>query len=107
MSVDYFFEVPAGARNTTFGYGWKRYGPFDEIPKSLWNLPHHVYMAHGGNCSREDEFYFQDEDDAFWFWNEGFKECLHDGFDCTTRNIMEMSLWINGCRIKHTLDGRD
>ena len=55
-----------------------------------------MFLAHGGNPLCEEQYFFEDEADARWFWKEGYKERLYlIGDGPATRGYDGMTLWIN------------
>jgi hypothetical protein len=72
VSIDRFWQVPAGDRNTQSA-SWSKYPPGD---KSITITPHRVFLAHGGNSLTNELFLFDDKDDAQWFYTEGFRGML-------------------------------
>jgi hypothetical protein len=95
MSIDNFICVPAGARNNRDGSDTK-YKSGD--PGSAANYTRHqVSVTHGTNVLIDERYLFQDEMDARWFWEEGYKECLFKaGSDGDNRGYERMALWLNG-----------
>jgi hypothetical protein len=95
MSIDNFIWVPIGARYTGDG-GDTKYKSGDL--GSAANYPRHqVSVTHGTNVLIDERYLFQDEMDARWFWEEGYKERLfRAGSDGVTDGYERMTLWLNG-----------
>jgi len=72
MSIDYFWYVPAGDRDTN-SKNWRRYYPGD---KNIPIKPYEVFVAHGGNSLIDELFLFDNKEDAQWFYAEGYRGML-------------------------------
>ena len=94
MSIDNCIWVPAGARNDrNTSYAKHKCG--DLMPPERYTR-HQVFLAHGGNVLIDEQYFFEDEADARWFWNEGYKERLNllgDGH--INHGYDRMALWVN------------
>ena len=99
MSIDNFIRVPTGVRNDK-SIGYRKYKSWsDMLTSEKSDVPkHQVFLAHGANVLIDEQYYFEDPEDARWFWNEGYhgrlflldeEEGLSAGYD-------RMSLWIDG-----------
>jgi hypothetical protein len=97
MSIDNYIWVPAGARYKkpgVSGYGWTKYKSFGEMPDSQ-KTPHQVFLAHQHMI--DEQYFFEDADDARWFWLEGYKGSLIlDDDGKTPMSYDRMALWIGG-----------
>lgn len=98
MSIDHHFYVPAGVRN----HPERRFSD-----NKFWSLAsmreagheatkHQVFIAHGTTLDADilidEQFYFEDAEDARWFYREGYKRMLYEGEAAPDR----MALWIDG-----------
>jgi hypothetical protein len=102
MSIDSRIFVPAGARNRKnddpeYPLTKIKYKAGDQMPESQMT-PHQVFLAHQHLI--DEQYFFEDADDARWFWVEGYKRCLYLDKDGETVMPYErMALWINGEQI--------
>jgi hypothetical protein len=100
VSIDSRIFVPTGARNRKpddphYTLTKIKYKAGDSMPESQMTQ-HQVYLAH----MIDEQYFFEDTDDARWFWVEGYKRCLYLGEDGQTVMPYErMALWINGWEI--------
>jgi hypothetical protein len=97
MGIDHHYYISAGMRES-------RKRRFDdcrdreaiEILTKHGVPKHQVFLAHGGSeaaCYLIDEqFYFEDPEDARWFFREGYKRMLFSDEVAIDR----MALWIDG-----------
>jgi hypothetical protein len=94
MSIDYFIWVPAGARNQSNGSNTKYRS---ETPSPSENCTRHgVSLTHGADLLIDERYFFEDELDARWFWESGYKERLFKaGSEGETCGYEKMSLWLN------------
>jgi hypothetical protein len=94
MSIDNFIWVPGGTRN---GADYRRYKSWsDMVAGESATVPgHQVFLAHQHPI--DEQYFFEDSDDARWFWAEGYKACLflEDGSE-TPMSCDRMALWIGG-----------
>jgi hypothetical protein len=93
MSIDHHFYVAAGMRSSeTRRFSEFKYNNLGEL-RDAGHPPtdHQVFMAHGG-CGIDEQFYFEDAEDARWFYREGHKRMLYEGEEQPDR----MSLLIAG-----------
>ena len=99
MSVDNYTWVPAGARHTyksDRGRTWPTYKSPAELSDNLKSR-HQVYIAHE---SLDEQYFFEDADDARWFWIEGYRGSLFlDSDEKTVRPYSQMALWIDDVEI--------
>jgi hypothetical protein len=94
MSIDNFIWVPIGARYTGDG-GDTKYK--SDLGSASNYTQHQVSVTHGTNVLIDERYLFQDEMDARWFWEEGYKERLfRAGSDGVTDGYERMTLWLNG-----------
>jgi hypothetical protein len=99
--IDHHSYVPAGMRNseTRLFSEFKFYslGAMKNAGHSA--TKHQVFLAHGAveydnrttMALVDEQFYFEDADDARWFWTEGYKRMLYEGEKYPDR----MALWID------------
>lgn len=96
MSIDHVFYVPAGFRNLepkgTFG----EHKDCMHAHQHAWT-PHQVFFAHGANFLIDEQYTFEDPEDARWFFDEGYKRMLYEGEPEPDR----MALWINDEEADH------
>jgi len=94
MGIDYFFWFPAGFSNDRIGYTKYRCGecmPLDKCTR------HQVFLAHGSNVLIDEQYFFQAEVDARWFWEVGYKERLYlIGEGPENYGYDRMHLWVDG-----------
>jgi len=112
MSIDHHFYVPAGMRDsTTRRFGEFKYNSYAAMKAAGHpDAIHQTFLAHGevgGVVVLIDEqFYFEDAEDARWFHREGYKRVLYDGEEEPDRK----ALFIDGHEVDfHVLandDGR-
>jgi hypothetical protein len=100
MSIDNRISVPAGARNAKPGhrnYAWTKYKCGDVFPREK-TTRHQVFLAHGANVLIDEQYFFEDPEDARWFWNEGYNERLFllDEEEGLSAGYDRMALWIDG-----------
>jgi hypothetical protein len=97
MSIDNHYYVAAGMRNSKTRY--YNLGAMGDAGHPATN--HQVFLAHGvvelsdgtsGICLIDDQYYFEDPEDARWFFAEGYKRMLYEGEKYPDR----MALWIDG-----------
>jgi hypothetical protein len=98
MSIDHHFYVPAGMRNSeTRRFSKFKYNSLGAL-RDAGHAPtdHQVFLAHSGAGDVailiDEQFYFEDPEDARWFYREGYKRMLYDGEEQPDR----MSLFIDG-----------
>jgi hypothetical protein len=95
MSIDNRIWVPAGARTDQNDCDSK-YKSGDLSPSEN-STQHEVYLTHGADLLVEDRYGFQDELDARWFWEEGYKKRLSETDSIGgTHGYDKMTLWLNG-----------
>jgi hypothetical protein len=99
MSIDNCVFIPAGSRNTykdDHGSTWITYKSPQQMPTEQ-RTPHQVFFTHQGV---DEQFFFQDADDARWFWIEGYKGSLFlDQDEKTVIPYSRMALWIDGAEV--------
>jgi hypothetical protein len=98
MSLDNYTWVPAGARHTykdDHGSSWTTYKSHGQMPNNQ-KTPHQVFLAHG---DRDEQYFFQDADDARWFWVQGYKGSLFLHDDKTLLPFDRMTLWIDDVEV--------
>jgi hypothetical protein len=95
--MDHIYYVAAGMRNDP---ARKFTACRDDEARKILNerggTPHRVRFDHGGVLDTviaiDEQFYFEDAEDARWFYREGYKQMLYDGEERPDR----MSLFIDG-----------
>jgi hypothetical protein len=98
MSIDHHFYVPAGMRNSeTRRFSEFKYNSLGELSHAgHLHTDHQVFLAHSGDGQVgiliDEQFYFEDPEDARWFYHEGYKRMLYEGEERPDR----MSLFIDG-----------
>ncbi len=98
MSIDHHFYVPSGMRDSeTRVFSEFKYGTLGELRNAGHpHADHQVFLAHGATentiIAIDEQFYFEDAEDARWFFNEGYKRMLYEGEAAPDR----MALWIDG-----------
>jgi hypothetical protein len=103
MSIDSRIFVPAGARNRKhddpeYPPTKIKYKAGDQMPDSQ-KTTHQVFLAHQHLI--DEQYFFEDADDARWFWVEGYKGCLFlDRDGKTVMSYDRMALWIDGEEIE-------
>ena len=103
MSIDSRIFVPAGARSRKhddpeYLLTKIKYKAGDQMPDSQ-KTPHQVFLAHQHLI--DEQYFFEDADDARWFWVEGYKGCLFlDRDGKTVMSYDRMALWIDGEEIE-------
>jgi hypothetical protein len=99
MSIDNYTWVPAGARHTyksDRGRTWTTCKSPAELSDNHKSR-HQVYIAHE---SLDEQYFFDDADDARWFWIEGYKGSLFlDQDEKTVIPYSRMALWIDGAEV--------
>jgi hypothetical protein len=99
MSIDNYIWAPAGTRNDK-SVGYRKYKSWAEmISAETSSVPRHqVFLVHGANVAIEEQYYFEDPDDARWFWAEGYNERLFllDEEEGESAGYDRMSLWVEG-----------
>jgi hypothetical protein len=94
MSIDNETLVPAGARYTYkdgCGKSWATYKSDRQMPDNL-KTPHQVFLAHE---NVDEQYFFEDPDDARWFWIQGYTGSLFVDDDGTVKPYSRMALWID------------
>jgi len=98
MSINHHFYVRAGMRNfETRRFSEFKYNSLGEL-RDAGHPPanHQVFLAHSGAGDVailiDEQFYFEDPEDARWFYREGYMRMLYDGEEQPDR----MSLFIDG-----------
>jgi hypothetical protein len=103
MSIDSRIFVPAGARSRKhddpeYLLTKIKYKAGDQMPDSQ-KTPHQVFLAHQHLI--DEQYFFENADDARWFWVEGYKGCLFlDRDGKTVMSYDRMALWIDGEEIE-------
>jgi hypothetical protein len=69
MSIDNRICVPAGARNDK-NLRYTKYKCGDVMPLERYTR-HQVFLAHGASVLIDEQYFFENEADARWFWSEG------------------------------------
>lgn len=102
MCIDHHFHVPAGTRNNpNWKFGYRAYHDLKEMWDKHGGPDHQVFLAH--SCCTDDDgitlgslvdeqFYFEDAEDARWFYRDGYKRMLYPGEERPDR----MTFWIDG-----------
>jgi hypothetical protein len=97
MSLDHIYYVAAGMRNDS---ARKFTACRDDEARKILNerggTPHQVRFDHG-DCGDvyaviDEQYFFEDAEDARWFYREGYKRMLYEGEESPDR----MSLFIDG-----------
>jgi hypothetical protein len=103
--MDHDFYVPSGMRNSeTRKFSEFKYHSLRELRDAGHpHTDHQVFLAHGA-CDvdgdgvldtvsgTDEQFYFEDPEDARWYYREGYKRMLYKGEAAPDR----MALWIDG-----------
>jgi hypothetical protein len=98
MSIDHHFYVPARMRNSeTRRFSDFKYSSLGELRDAGHShSDHQVFLAHSGAGDLailiDEQFYFEDPEDARWFYREGYKRMLYEGEERPDR----MSHFIDG-----------
>ena len=102
--MDHIYYVAAGMRNDP---ARKFTACRDDEARKILNerggTPHQVRLNHGATSSTpggaldtmigiDEQYFFEDAEDARWFYREGYKQMLYDGEERPDR----MSLFIDG-----------
>jgi hypothetical protein len=99
MSIDNYIWAPAGTRNDK-SVGYRKYKSWAEmISAETSSVPRHqVFLAHGANILIDEQYFFEDPEDARWFWKEGYDERLFllDEDEGVSAGYDSMALWIEG-----------
>jgi hypothetical protein len=92
MSIDNFVWVPAGIRNDK-NIGFRKYKSWAEMntAEAAKDTPHQAFLAHG-KVLIDEQYFFEDPEDARWFWTAGYKRrlLLNDSL-----SLYHMALWID------------
>jgi hypothetical protein len=91
MSIDNFIFLPAGLRNGNREHF--RVKSYEELPIA-YRTPHQAYL---NNNLTDDLFFFEDPEDACWFYREGYQGWL---FDNPQSQVVELVLWIDGKEVE-------
>lgn len=96
MSIDNFFWAPAGVRSSR-SIRYRKYKSFREMieAEKPVAMPHQVFLAHGGNCLTDEQYFFETADDAQWFWQSGFERMLYVDHEGASISFDRMTLWID------------
>ena len=73
MSIGNYCHVPAGNRD---GDNWTKWKAGED---GIVLAPHRVGFCHGGGCLIDELFSFESEEDARWFFDEGYEDMLFEG----------------------------
>jgi len=98
MSINHHFYVPAGMRDSeTRRFSEFKYSSLGEMRDAVHpHTDHQIFLAHSGAGDTailiDEQFYFEDAEDARWFYREGYKRTLYEGEERPDR----MSLFIDG-----------
>ena len=99
MSIDIYFWVPAGIRDDkSIGYR-KYYSSEVMLASEKVKVPkHQAFLVHGANFAIEEQYFFEDPQDARWFWEEGYRYRLFilDEDEGESAGYDRMALWIEG-----------
>jgi hypothetical protein len=99
MSIDIYFWASAGTRaDKSIGYR-KYYSCEAMLTSEKVKVPkHQVFLAHGANFAIEEQYFFEDPQDARWFWEEGYRYRLFllDEDEGESAGYDRMTLWIEG-----------
>ena len=100
MSVDSYFRVPAGVRNSG-SISYRKYKSWEEMiaGENSAAMPHSVFLAHGGNILIDEQYFFESADDARWFWTEGYKDRLYLDDRGESISFDRMALWIDNAEV--------
>jgi hypothetical protein len=102
MSIDDRIWVPAGVRNDS-NSDYTKYKCGDVMPSQQYTV-HQVLLAHA-NVLIDEQYFFQTEEDARWFWEVGYKRCLYligegpqsmDTTACTCGSTARLKPRVNG-----------
>src|SRR5437762_12465537 len=102
MSIDNRIFVPAGARHRkpddpNYALTKFKYKAGDRMPESQM-MPHQVFLAHQQLI--DEQYFFEDADDARWFWIAGYKGRLFlHMVGKTLMSYDRMALWIEGAQV--------
>jgi hypothetical protein len=119
MSIDHHFYVPVGMRNSeTRRFSDFKYSSLGELRDAgHLHSDHQVFLAHSGAGDVailvDEQFYFEDAEDARWFYREGYKRMLYEGEKCPERLVLcvddvEQAWQINGREMKpEPMNGKD
>jgi hypothetical protein len=98
MSIDHHIYVPAGMRDSeTRKFSEFKYSSLGGLKDAGHpHTDHQVRLNHSGAGDVayliDEQFYFEDAEDARWFYREGHKRMLYEGEERPDR----MSLFIDG-----------
>lgn len=99
MSIDNYIWAPAGVRGNQ-NIEYRKYKSWsDLIASEKAKVPRNqVFLAHGANILIDEQYFFEDPEDAQWFWNEGYQERLFllDEEDGVLAGYDHMYVWIDG-----------
>ena len=108
MSLDHIYYVAAGMRNDP---ARKFTACRDDEARKILNerarMPHQVRFDHG-DCGDvyalvDEEYFFEDAEDARWFYREGYKRMLYEGEECPARLV----LWVDDVEQAWQINGRE
>jgi hypothetical protein len=97
MSIDHHYYVAVGMRDSeTRRFTECRDAEAKKMIEERGWPEHQVFLAHGATenaiIAIDEQFYFEDAEDARWFFNEGYKRMLYEGEAAPDR----MAMWIDG-----------
>lgn len=94
MSIDHHFYVPGGMRDSeTRRFSEFKYSSLGELRDAGHpHTDHQVFLAHGGGILIDEQFYFEDAEDARWFFGGGYERVLYEEEEKPDR----MALCIDG-----------
>jgi hypothetical protein len=102
MSIDVYFWAPAGIRDDkNIGYR-KYYTSEGMLASEKEKMPRHqAFLAHGAQFAIEEQYFFEDPQDARWFWEEGYRYRLFllDEDEGESAGYDRMTLWIEGALV--------
>jgi hypothetical protein len=96
VSIDNYIWAPAGVRDDK-NIGYKKYKSWAEmISAEPSRVPRHqVFLAHVHLI--DEQYFFEDAEDARWFWAKGYQERVFLAGDGKTQMSYDrMALWIDG-----------
>ena len=99
MSISHHIWVPAGLRCDE-DLSYHKYSSYAEMVAEHKGSRHQVFLAHGGPCLIDQQYFFEDPADAQWFWNEGYKERLYlVGDGPADFGYDRMILWLDAAEV--------
>jgi hypothetical protein len=102
MSIDIYFWAPAGIRDDKNMSYRKYHSDGEMLVSEKQKMPaHQVFLVHGANFAIEEQYFFEDPQDARWFWEEGYRWRLFllDADEGESAGYDRMALWIEGALV--------